>query len=48
MTEKQKAMAAANFTQRWEGKGYERGESQLLWADLSANVYDVNDFPSFI
>ena len=42
------AKAAADFAQRWEGKGYERGESQLFWADLLENVYGVEDLPSFI
>ena len=33
-TDKQMAAAAAEFADRWEGRGYERGESQLFWADL--------------
>ncbi|MDY6325740.1 MAG: DNA methyltransferase [Bacteroidales bacterium] len=40
--------AAAAFAERWQGKGYERGESQLFWADLLANVYGVEDLPAFI
>ena len=48
MTEKQQAAAAAEFAQRWEGRGYERGESQLFWADLLTKVYGVEDLPSFI
>ncbi len=47
-TEKQLSAAAAAFAERWQGKGYERGESQLFWADLLANVYGVEDLPSFI
>ena len=46
--EKQIAAAAAAFAERWQGRGYERGESQLFWADLLTNVYGVADLPSFI
>ncbi len=46
--EKQQATAAAAFAERWKGRGYERGESQLFWADLLSNVYGVEDLPSFI
>ncbi len=48
MTEKQMAAAAAEFASRWQGKGYERGQSQLFWADLLANVFGVADLPDFI
>ena len=47
-TEKQQAAAAAEFAKRWEGRGYERGESQLFWADLLTKVYGVEDLSSFI
>jgi hypothetical protein len=47
-TEKQMAAAAAEFAARWEGKGYERGESQLFWADLLTNVYGVDNLPGFL
>ena len=40
--------AAAGFAARWEGKGYERGESQLFWADLLTNVYGVKNLPGFL
>ena len=42
------AAAAADFAARWEGKGYERGESQLFWADLLTNVYGVENLPGFL
>ena len=42
------AAAAAEFAERWKGRGYERGESQLFWADLLTNVYGVENLPSFI
>ena len=47
-TEKQQAIAAAEFAKRWEGRGYEKGESQLFWADLLTNVYGVENLPEFI
>ena len=46
--EKQQAAAATAFAERWKGRGYERGESQLFWADLLTNVYGIEDLPSFI
>ena len=33
-TDKQISIAAAEFAERWKGRGYERGESQLFWAEL--------------
>ena len=47
-TEKQMSAAAAEFATRWQSKGYERGESQLFWADLLTNVFGVEDLPAFI
>ena len=47
-TEKQIAAAAAAFAERWQGRGYERGESQLFWADLLTNIYGVENLPDFI
>ena len=47
-TDKQMSAAAAGFAARWEGKGYERGESQLFWADLLTNVYGVKNLPGFL
>ena len=40
-TEKQNASAAAEFAERWKGRGYERGESQPFWIDLLSNVYGI-------
>ena len=40
-TEKQMAMAAAEFAERWKGRGYERGESQPFWIDLLINVFGI-------
>ena len=47
-TDKQMSTAAAEFAARWEGKGYERGESQLFWADLLTNVFGVENLPGFL
>ena len=41
-TEKQMAMAAAKFADRWKGRGYERGESQPFWIDLLSNVFGID------
>ena len=44
-TEKQMAMAAAEFAERWKGRGYERGESQPFWIDTcnisEFLIYDI-------
>ena len=40
-TEKQMAAAAAEFAERWKGRGYERGESQPFWLDLLTNVFGI-------
>ena len=40
-TEKQQAAAAAQFVERWKGRGYEKGESQPFWIDLLTNVFGI-------
>ena len=45
-TEKQMAEAAAEFAERWKGRGYERGESQTFWLDLLTSVYGIEN-PSY-
>ena len=35
------AAAAAEFAERWKGRGYERGESQLFWIDLLTSVFGI-------
>ena len=47
-TDKKMATAAAEFAKRWEGKGYERGQSQLFWADLLTNVFGVDNLMDFL
>ena len=47
-TEKQIAAAAAEFAQRWKGRGYEKGDSQPFWIDLLQNIYGVENVTEFI
>ena len=47
-TEKQIALAAAEFAERWQGKGDEKSESQSFWTDLLQNVFGVEDVTAFI
>lgn len=47
-TEKQTALAAAEFVERWQGKGDEKSESQSFWTDLLQNVFGVEDVTAFI
>ncbi len=47
-TDKQIATAAAEFAERWKGRGYERGDSQLFWVDLLTNVFGVEDITEFL
>ena len=47
-TEKQIAASAAEFAERWKGRGYEKGDSQIFWADLLQNVYGVENIAEFI
>lgn len=46
-TVKQK-LAAEKFAKDWEGKGYERGQSQTFWLMLLNKVFGVLDPDSFI
>lgn len=48
MTDKQMSAAAAEFARRWQGRGYEKGESQLFWTDLLTKVYGVENIADFI
>lgn len=48
MTDKEQKKAAKEFAARWEGKGYEKGESQLFWIDFLTNVLGVDDITHFI
>ena len=48
LTEKQMAARASDFAARWKGRGYEKGDSQIFWADLLQNVYGVENIADFI
>ena len=48
MTQTEQQRAARKFSQDWQGKGYEKGESQKFWLDLLCNVYGVKDFANFV
>ena len=39
---------ATAFSERWQGKGYEKGESQMFWIDLLQNVLGVSDITKYI
>ena len=48
LTDKQQKAAAAEFAANWEGKGYEKGESQPFWLDLLTNVFGIEHAAQFI
>lgn len=48
MTKTEQEVAARKFAKQWEGKGYEKGESQLFWTTLLTEVYGVKDIANFI
>lgn len=48
MTDKEQKKAAKEFAARWQGKGYEKGQSQQFWIDMLVNVYGVSDIAGFI
>ena len=47
-TDKQMAVAAAEFAKRWKGRGYEKGDSQIFWTELLTEVYGVENPSTFI
>ena len=47
-TEKQIAACAAAFAERWKGRGYEKGDSQVFWTELLTEVYGVENPSTFI
>jgi len=48
MTEKQQKIAAAAFAKKWEGRGYEKGESQTFWIELLTEVFGIESPSQFI
>ena len=47
-SDKQQAMAAADFAQRWAGRGYEKGDSQVFWTELLTEVFGIENPSTFI
>ena len=47
-SEKQQAAAAAEFAKRWQGRGYEKGDSQVFWTELRTEVFGVENPSTFI
>ena len=48
MTDAQQRAAAAKFAEYWQGKGYEKGESQKFWLSLLRGVFGVAEPEKFI
>lgn len=48
MTDTQQKIAAKEFAQYWQGKGYEKGESQAFWLALLRDVYGVEHPEQYI
>ena len=47
-SDKQQAIAAAAFAERWEGRGYEKGDSQVFWTELLTEVFGIENPSTFI
>ena len=47
-TDKQKAAAASRFAERWQGRGYEKGDSQVFWTELLTEVFGIENPSTFI
>ena len=47
-TDKQQAAAAAAFAARWQGRGYEKGDSQTFWTELLTEVFGITSPSEFI
>lgn len=48
MTDMEQRKAAKHFAEFWEGKGYEKGESQKFWLSLLGEVYGVEHPAEYI
>ena len=48
MTDKEQKKAAKEFADRWQGRGYEKGETQKFWFDLLQNVYGIENPQNYI
>ena len=43
MTENEQRETAKAFAEKWQGKGYEKGETQKFWMELIRTVYGVEN-----
>ena len=48
MTTTQQQKAAKEFAARWQGKGYEKGESQIFWVELLEQVFSIQKPSEFL
>ncbi len=48
MTQIQQQKAAKEFAERWKGKGYEKGESQIFWSTLLTEVFGIEHVDTFL
>ncbi len=48
MTDVQQRAAAKHFAEYWQGKGYEKGDSQKFWLSLLSDVFGVEHAAEFI
>lgn len=48
MTDLQQRKAAREFSEYWENKGYEKGESQPFWLSLLRDVFGIEHPERFI
>ncbi len=48
MTDTEQKAAAKAFAEHWQGRGYEKGESQSFWIELLQSVYGVENPTHFI
>lgn len=48
LTQREQRKRAKEFAKKWEGKGYEKGQSQLFWLSLLQDVYGVESVADYI
>ena len=47
INDKKRQSAAVAFAEKWQGRGYEKGDTQKFWLELLQNVFGVEDSFSF-
>lgn len=48
MNDREKRNSAKSFSKNWENRGYEKGDSQIFWAELLTTVFGVTEISQFI